>query len=160
MFSTVPLRCFLHSGSALKKTELFGGKASEATAVLAKLPSDVKAFYSKAAGTYNWEWSDFTIGSDDNGYYRLVSKDGLTETWLKFDMSTANSFAKLINWNYTISGDFVNEFMPTAANGGSVTALAAGYTTVLAALNDFVGKAIDTMLSDTAKAAINWSKGR
>lgn len=142
-----------------EKTELFGGKASEATAVLAKLPSDVKAFYSKAAGTYNWEWSDFTIGSDDNGYYRLVSKDGLTETWLKFDMSTANSFAKLINWNYTISGDFVNEFMPTAANGGSVTALAAGYTTVLAALNDFVGKAIDTMLSDTAKAAINWTKG-
>lgn len=142
-----------------EKTELFGGKASEAIAVLAKLPSDVKAFYSKAAGTYNWEWSDFTIGSDDNGYYRLVSKDGLTETWLKFDMSTANSFAKLINWNYTISGDFVNEFMPTAANGGSVTASAAGYTTVLAALNDFVGKAIDTMLSDTAKAAINWTKG-
>lgn len=142
-----------------EKTELFGGKASEATAVLAKLPSDVKAFYSKAAGTYNWEWSDFTIGSDDNGYYRLVSKDGLTETWLKFDMSTANSFAKLINWNYTISGDFVNEFMPTAANGGSVTASAARYTTVLAALNDFVGKAIDTMLSDTAKAAINWTKG-
>lgn len=142
-----------------EKTELFGGKASEATAVLAKLPPDVKAFYSKAAGAYNWEWSDFTIGSDDNGYYRLVSKDGLTETWLKFDMSTANSFAKLINWNYTISGDFVNEFMPTAANDGSVTALAAGYTTVLAALNDFVGKAIDTMLSDTAKAAINWTKG-
>lgn len=142
-----------------EKTELFGGKASEATAVLAKLPSDVKAFYSKAAGTYNWEWSDFTRGSDGNGYYRLVSKDGLTETWLKFDMSTANSFAKLINWNYTISGDFVDEFMPTAANNGSVTASAAGYTTVLAALNDFVGKAIDTMLSDTAKAAINWTKG-
>lgn len=142
-----------------EKTELFGGKASEATAVLAKLPSDVKAFYSKVAGTYNWEWSDFTIGSDGNGYYRLVSKDGLTETWLKFDMSTANSFAKLINWNYTISGDFVDEFMPTAANNGSVTASAAGYTTVLAALNDFVGKAIDTMLSDTAKAAINWTKG-
>lgn len=142
-----------------EKTELFGGKASEATAVLAKLPSDVKAFYSKAAGAYNWEWSDFTIGSDGNGYYRLVSKDGLTETWLKFDMSTANSFAKLINWNYTISGDFVDEFMPTAANDGSVTASAAGYTTVLAALNDFVGKAIDTMLSDTAKAAINWTKG-
>lgn len=142
-----------------EKTELFGGKASEANAVLAKLPSDVKAFYSKAAGTYNWEWSDFTIGSDGNGYYRLVSKDGLTETWLKFDMSTANSFAKLINWNYTISGDFVNEFMPTAANDGSVTASAVGYTTVLAALNDFVGKAIDTMLSDTAKAAINWTKG-
>lgn len=142
-----------------EKTELFGGKASEATAVLAKLPSDVKAFYTKAAGAYNWEWSDFTIGSDDNGYYRLVSKDGLTETWLKFDMSTANSFAKLINWNYTISGDFVNEFMPTAANDGSVTASAAGYTTVLASLNDFVGKAIDTILSDTAKAAINWTKG-
>lgn len=142
-----------------EKTELFGGKASEATAVLAKLPSDVKAFYSKAAGTYNWEWSDFTIGSDGNGYYRLVSKDGLTETWLKFDMSTANSFAKLINWNYTISGDFVDEFMPTAANDGSVTASAAGYTTVLASLNDFVGKAIDTILSDTAKAAINWTKG-
>ncbi len=142
-----------------EKTELFGGKASEATAVLAKLPSDVKAFYSKAAGTYNWEWSDFTIGSDGNGYYRLVSKDGLTETWLKFDMSTANSFAKLINWNYTISGDFVDEFMPTAANDGSVTASAAGYTTVLAAINDFVAKAIDTMLSDTAKAAINWTKG-
>lgn len=142
-----------------EKTELFGGKASEATAVLAKLPSDVKAFYSKAAGTYNWEWSDFTIGSDGNGYYRLVSKDGLTETWLKFDMSTANSFAKLINWNYTISGDFVDEFMPTAANDGSVTVSAAGYTTVLASLNDFVGKAIDTMLSDTAKAAINWTKG-
>lgn len=142
-----------------EKTELFGGKASEATAVLAKLPSDVKAFYSKAAGAYNWEWSDFTIGSDGNGYYRLVSKDGLTETWLKFDMSTANSFAKLINWNYTISGDFVDEFMPTAANDGSVTASAAGYTTVLASLNDFVGKAINTMLSDTAKAAINWTKG-
>lgn len=142
-----------------EKTELFGGKASEATAVLAKLPPDVKAFYSKAAGAYNWEWSDFTIGSDDNGYYRLVSKDGLTETWLKFDMSTANSFAKLINWNYTISGDFVNEFMPTAANDGSVTASAAGYTTVLASLNDFVGKAIDTILSDTAKAAIDWTKG-
>ncbi len=142
-----------------EKTELFGGKASEANAVLAKLPSDVKAFYSKAAGTYNWEWSDFTIGSDGNGYYRLVSKDGLTETWLKFDMSTANSFAKLINWNYTISGDFVDEFMPTAANDGSVTASAAGYTTVLASLNDFVGKAIDTILSDTAKAAINWTKG-
>lgn len=142
-----------------EKTELFGGKASEATAVLAKLPSDVKAFYSKAAGAYNWEWSDFTIGSDGNGYYRLVSKDGLTETWLKFDMSTANSFAKLINWNYTISGDFVDEFMPTAANDGSVTASAAGYTTVLASLNDFVAKAIDTMLSDTAKAAINWTKG-
>lgn len=142
-----------------EKTELFGGKASEATAVLAKLPSDVKAFYSKAAGAYNWEWSDFTIGSDGNGYYRLVSKDGLTETWLKFDMSTANSFAKLINWNYTISGDFVDEFMPTAANDGSVTASAAGYTTVLASLNDFVSKAIDTILSDTAKAAINWTKG-
>lgn len=142
-----------------EKTELFGGKASEAIAVLAKLPPDVKAFYSKAAGAYNWEWSDFTIGSDDNGYYRLVSKDGLTETWLKFDMSTANSFAKLINWNYTISGDFVNEFMPTAANDGSVTASAAGYTTVLASLNDFVGKAIDTILSDTAKAAIDWTKG-
>lgn len=142
-----------------EKTELFGGKASEATAVLAKLPSDVKAFYSKAAGAYNWEWSDFTIGSDGNGYYRLVSKDGLTETWLKFDMSTANSFAKLINWNYTISGDFVDEFMPTAANDGSVTASAADYTTVLASLNDFVGKAIDTILSDTAKAAINWTKG-
>lgn len=153
------VKMFLAQWFGAEKTELFGGKASEATAVLAKLPSDVKAFYSKAAGAYNWEWSDFTIGSDDNGYYRLVSKDGLTETWLKFDMSTANSFAKLINWNYTISGDFVNEFMPTAANNGSVTASAAGYTTVLASLNDFVGKAIDTILSDTAKAAINWTKG-
>ena len=74
-------------------------------------------------------------------------------------MSTANSFAKLINWNYTISGDFVNEFMPTAANDGSVTASAAGCTAVLAALNDFVGKAIVTLFSDTAKAAINWTKG-
>ena len=142
-----------------EKTELFSGKASDASAVLAKLPSDVKAFYSKAAGTYNWEWSDFTMGTDGNGYYRLVSKDGLTETWLKFDMSTANSYAKLINWNYTISGDFVDEFMPTASSDGSVAASAAGYTTVLAALNDFVAKAINTMLSDTAKAAIDWTKG-
>ena len=55
-----------------EKTELFGGKASEATAVLAKLPSDVKAFYSKAAGTYNWEWSDFTIGSDGNRCHTFV----------------------------------------------------------------------------------------
>ena len=142
-----------------EKTELYSGKASDASAVLAKLPSDVKAFYSKAAGTYNWDWSDFTMGADGNGYYRLVSKDGLTETWLKFDMSTANSYAKLINWNYTISGDFVDEFMPTASSDGSVTASAAGYTTVLSALNDFVGKAINTMLSDTAKAAINWTNG-
>ena len=49
--------------------------------------------------------------------------------------------------------------MPTAANDGSVPASAAGYTTVLASLNDFVGQAIDTLLSDTAKAAINWTKG-
>ena len=142
-----------------EKTELFGGKASEATAVLAKLPSDVKAFYSKAAGTYNWEWSDFTIGSDGNGYYRLVSKDGLPQR-----PGSSLICPPLIRSLSSLTGTTPSPVISltslcTAANDGSVTASAAGYTTVLASLNDFVGKAIDTILSDTAKAAINWTKG-
>ena len=116
------------------------------------LPDSGDVFFTQEQGEYLWEWSDYKV-INGNHYYRF--EDQIYSS----DLSNTNPYFDIINWNFKITGDFLNEFVPTASTDGSVTNSAAGYSTVLGGVNDFLGKVISTVFTPKVVSAIDWTKG-
>lgn len=114
------------------------------------LPDSGNAFFTQEQGEYLWEWSDYAV-INGNHYYRFEDQI------FSADLSNTNPYFDIINWDYKITDDFINEFIPASADGS--TASAAGYTTVLQAANDFFGKVLNTVLAPEMLEKISWVKG-
>ncbi|MCH5192015.1 MAG: hypothetical protein J1F23_07605 [Oscillospiraceae bacterium] len=107
------------------------------------------SFFTEEQGEYVWEWTNYKV-IDGTHYYRYEDKI------FKGDTSSVNDFFALIDWNYKITDDFLNEFIP-GADGN--TQSQAGYTTLLQGLNDFLVKAANTVLADDVVAELALDKG-
>ncbi len=104
------------------------------------LPND--SFFTSDQEFYLWEYSNYKV-IDGVPYYRYQEEYFKGE--LPLDLS---SYYWMFDWNYTITDDWADEFIP--ASDGATSA--AGYTRILPALNDFVGKAINTFILPTWEA--------
>lgn len=143
------------NGSVKKAlAEWFGAKftyvGDVGSAEVEALPDSGDVFFTQEQGEYLWEWSDYKV-INGNHYYRF--QDQIFSS----DLSNTNPYFDIINWDYKINPGFIDEFIP--ADGTGSTASAAGYTTVLAAANDFLGKVIETVFAPDVVSAIGWTAG-
>ena len=99
------------------------------------LPDASNAFFTEEQGEYLWEWSNYAV-INGNHYYRFEDQIFVG------DISQKNNYFDIINWDYEITDDFMNEFVPE--NGGSTS------DTLLMNLNDFIIKVANTALKDSA----------
>ena len=114
---------------------------------VAALGDDV--FFTQPQGDYLWEWSDYKV-IDGVHYYRF--EDSIYQA----DLSNKNAYMDIVNWDYVIPDDLLNDYIP-GADGN--TPSAAGYNTILQGLNDFLGEVIDLVLAPNVASAINWTDG-
>ena len=105
-------------------------------------------FFTQAQGEYLWEWSDYKV-INGNHYYRFEDQIYVG------DINDVNKYFSLINWDWKVDANAINEFIPGADGSKS----AAGYATLFQALNDFVAKVIDIAATPELKAMVNWQKG-
>lgn len=134
--------------------------ADEVTAAISAT-GNPDSFFTKDQEFYLWEYSDYKV-IDDVPYYRFE------DTYFKGTIpATISTYYYMFNWDWNITDDFVNEFIPTT-DGTTIGNSAAGYDSVLDALNAFVYKVIDTALVDNftvkgvtydLKNGINWQNG-
>lgn len=134
--------------------------ADEVTAA-ASATGNPDSFFTKDQEFYLWEYSDYKV-IDGVPYYRFE------DTYFKGTVpANISTYYYMFDWDWNITDDFVNEFIPTT-NGTSIGDSEAGYDSVLDALNAFVYKVIDTALVDNftvkgvtynLKEGINWQNG-
>ena len=111
-----------------------GPKADDAVLALGN-----NAFFTEEQGEYLWEWSNYDI-IDGVHYYRFED-----QIWAG-DLSQKNNYFDIINWEYNISDDFMNEFLPKTNEGkGSPE------DTLLMNLNNFIIKVADQALLPSAE---------
>ncbi len=99
------------------------------------LPDASNAFFTQEQGEYLWEWSDYAV-INGNHYYRFEDQI------FAGDISQKNNYFDIINWDYEITGNFMDEFVPE--NGGSTS------DTLLMNLNNFIVKVAKTALKESA----------
>ena len=92
------------------------------------------AFFTEEQGEYLWEWSNYAI-IDGVHYYRFEDQIFVG------DLSNKNNYFDIINWDYEIGADFINEFIPTSPSASS---------TFLMNLNNFLVKVAETALKPSA----------
>lgn len=92
-----------------------------------------KNFFTKAQEFYLWEYTDYIVDTDGTPYYRY--QEEYFKGILPKDLS---SYYAIFNWNFHIDGDWANEFIPGQTG--------CTRTRILPALNDFIGKAIKTVI--------------
>lgn len=119
-------------------------------------------FFTKAQESYLWEYSDYKV-IDGVPYYRF--EDTYFKGTLPEKLST---YYYMFNWDWKITDDFVNDFIPTV-NGTTISNSKAGYDSILNGLNAFVYKVIDTVLVpsfnvngkdyDLRKTGLGWEDG-
>ena len=110
----------------------FVGKVGDPA--VAALPDGSNTFFTEEQGEYLWEWSNYAI-INGNHYYRF--QDDIYAA----DLSNVNNYFDIINWNYEITGDFMNEFVPTNPSPDS---------TLLMNLNNFIIKVANAVLLPSA----------
>lgn len=132
--------------------------AAEVDAVKGSAAGD---FFTKPQEFYLWEYSDYKV-IDGVPYYRF--EDTYFKGTLPENLST---YYYMFNWDWKITDDFVNAFIPTV-NGTSIGKSAAGYDSILDGLNAFVYKVIDTVLVPSfevngkkydLRAGLGWENG-
>ncbi len=111
--------------------------AAEVDAV--KVLPEAGDFFTKPQEFYLWEYSDYKV-IDGVPYYRF--EDTYFKGTLPENLST---YYYMFNWDWKITDDFVNEFIPTV-DGTTIGNSAAGYDSILDGLNAFIYKVIDTVL--------------
>ena len=114
-----------------------GDQKSEAVKALASSTGD--DFFTKAQEYYTWEYTDYKV-IDGTPYYRYQNDYFVGEI-----PANISSFYGMINWNYKIEKGFMSKYIPSAVGGTS----AAGYGTILEALNDFVYDLIQLFISES-----------
>lgn len=112
------------------------------------LPDHADKFFTQEQGDYVWEWSDYAV-IDDNHYYRFEDQI------FQGDTSNVVPFFDIINWNYKITDDFIDEFVPGKDGSPSKK----GYATLLQGLNDFLVKAANTVLTANSADELGLEKG-
>lgn len=112
------------------------------------LPDASDVFFTQEQGEYLWEWSDYKV-INGNHYYRFE------DSIYAGDINDVNKYFSLINWDWKVEKNAINEFIP----GADGTASAAGYATLFQALNDFVAKVIDIAATPELKTMMGWEKG-
>jgi hypothetical protein len=103
-------------------------------AAVAALPDGSNVFFTQPQGEYLWEWSDYAV-INGNHYYRFEDQI------FAGDLSNKNNYFDIINWDYEITGDFINEFIPTAPSKDS---------TFLMNFNNFLIKVAEEALLPSA----------
>lgn len=116
---------------------------------VAALEDSANVFFTQEQGEYLWEWSDYAVINGTH-YYRFQDQIFMA------DIGNVNPYFNIINWDYVITDDFLDEFIP-GADGN--TPSAAGYTTILQGLNDFVVKVANTVLSDEILGKVSLVNG-
>ncbi len=105
-------------------------------------------------GDYLWEWSAFdmiTVDGVDYFYYRF--QDDLYVG----DTTKCNEYMDIIDWEFKVTGDFLNEFIPSGATGTETSSK--GYTRILHGVNDFLVKLGGTVLADDFYATLGLTAG-
>ncbi|MBO5333634.1 MAG: hypothetical protein J6B37_05935 [Clostridia bacterium] len=80
------------------------------------LPDSSNAFFTEEQGEYLWEWSNYAVINGTH-YYRFENQI------FKGDHSKANNYFDIINWDFKVTGDFMDEFVPANADDSSVRLL-------------------------------------
>lgn len=90
------------------------------------LPDSSDTFFTQPQGDYLWEWSDYKV-INGNHYYRFEDRI------FKADLSNINEFFTLVNFDYKITGDYLNEFIPASSTSNA--------NTLLSQVNNLIAKA-------------------
>ncbi|MCH5189755.1 MAG: dockerin type I repeat-containing protein, partial [Oscillospiraceae bacterium] len=118
--------------------------AAEVAAIKAA-SGDPGDFFTKAQGYYTWEYTDYKVittkdadGNDvSTPYYRYQDK------FFKGTLpSNLSAYYAMFNWDWNISADFLDEFIPGNSKNTK------GYAYALDGLNDLIGKAIKAMIKE------------
>lgn len=115
------------------------------------LPDSSDVFFTQEQGQYLWEWSDYKV-INGNHYYRFEDQI------FAADLTNINPYFEIINWDYKIEGNFLDEFIPSI-NGTTVTNSKAGYSTILQGLNKFLIKVADTVLASDIRSKMTLTSG-
>lgn len=113
------------------------------SAEVAALPDSSNAFFTQPQGSYLWEWSDYAV-INGNHYYRF--QDDIYSA----DLSGTNDFFTMINFDYHIGADFINEFIPKTTTSSS--------DTILSKANNFIGKVYNEVFK-TDVVKYTWVNG-
>lgn len=105
------------------------------------LPDSTDVFFTQPQGEYLWEWSDYKV-IGGNHYYRF--EDQIYAA----DLSQVNNYFYIINWDYKITGDFMNEFIPDSDSDAGVR--------ILQNVNNFLIKVAETVILPSAQTK-NWN---
>ena len=101
------------------------------------------AIFAGPQGDYVFEWSDYAI-VDGTHYYRYL--DDLYVA----DLSATNNYFDIINFNYEITDDFMNEFIPENDDNAG--------TRLLLNLNNFLIKVAETVTVASAETTNSLSE--
>lgn len=141
--------------------EALGVSFAEMTQQEIEAVANAGDFFTKPQEFYLWEYSDYKV-IDGVPYYRF--EDTYFKGTLPANLST---YYYMFNWDWKITKDFVNEFIPTVS-GSTIGESAKHYDTILDGLNDFVYKVIDTVLVENfevkgktynLRAGLGWENG-
>lgn len=111
-----------------------GQGGPEADDAVMALADSSDAFFTQEQGEYLWEWSDYKV-INGNHYYRFEDQIFAGDT------SNKNNYFDIINWNFKITDDFMNEFVPTTTDGSD---------RLLMHTADFLTKVANTVLLPSA----------
>ena len=134
----------------------FGASFTEVGAVTSEAVKAVPGYdatlpiFAAEHGDYLWEWSDYAVLSNGTHVWRFEDSIYVADT------TNANPYFDIIDWNYKVPDDFMNEFIP-GADGN--TPSAAGYTTLLQGLNDFLIKVANLVLDKDLVAKMALTNG-
>lgn len=127
--------------------ELFGAKYVKVGMVgseaVQALPDASDEFFSEPQGEYLWEWSNYKVINGTH-YYRYQDEI------FKADMSNANELIGIVNFNYKITGDYLNEFIPASADSSA--------NTLFSQVNNLIAKAYGDCVNGEA-LNFTWQTG-
>ena len=89
-----------------------GQGGPEADDAVMALEDSSNAFFTQEQGEYLWEWSDYIVigeGETARHYYRFEDQI------FAGSLDNVNNYFDIINWNFKVTGDFMNEFIPSSA---------------------------------------------
>ena len=89
-----------------------GQGGPEADEKVMALADSSNAFFTEEQGEYLWEWSNYEVINGTH-YYRFEDQIFVG------DLSNVNNYFDIINWDFEITGDFMNEFVPTKGTDAS-----------------------------------------
>ena len=115
-----------------------GQGGPEADDAVMALADSSDAFFTQEQGEYLWEWSDYKV-INGNHYYRFEDQIFAGDT------SNKNNYFDIINWDFKITGDFMNEFIPASDDDAS--------DRMLLHVTDFLTKVANTVLLPSANTA-------